>query len=149
MCRISAASGIFLAICFIEPEVVGERVRECFAELGDLRQLEAGHDPFLIWCQVVEQSMADKIREAGLHAPKRFFGRGNRPELKQKQLPRAPRKGRCGDYQPTVATFSVQSRQVVRQYRRLQHLKQMSRCSDFGSVLLDLVVLGTISLCGQ
>ena len=109
--------------------MVGEHVRECFEGLGDLRQLEAGHDPFLIWCQVVEQSMADQIREAGLHAPKRFFGRGNRPELKQKQLPRAPRKGRCGDYQPTLATFSVQSRQVVRQYRRLQNLKQMSKAT--------------------
>ena len=75
----------------------------------------------------VRQSMADQIREAGLHAPKRFFGRGNRPELKQKQL---PRKGRCGDYQPTVATFSVQSRQVVRQCHRLQHLKQMSKATQ-------------------
>ena len=87
----------------VKPEVVGEHARDCFEELGDLQQLEEGHDPFLIWCQVVEQSMADQIREAGILPPK-LYGKFS-PRAQTKAA--APRQGRYGDYQPTLATFSV------------------------------------------
>ena len=100
---------------------------------------------FLLWSQLVEESVNLSLKDSHsldpVRQPQGFLPRSYRGRCEVKQrLPAqhafVAKKGRHGDYDPSVEAVSMQSRRQVRQVRRIQSLLQrMQRLQYFGSLI--------------